>query len=294
MRKMTVGMKIFAVFNYIFLTLISFTCLLPILNQLAISLSSSGAVARGVVGLWPVNFTLKSYQYMAQKPEFFASVLTSLKRILLAVPLSMVVSVLAAYPLSKQNHEFAPRKYYIWYFVVPMLFYGGLIPTYMVVRDTRLIDSVWALVIPSAMNIFNILLLMNFFRSIPRELEEAAHIDGAGSLRVLVSVVLPVSTPVLATVALFFIVNHWNSWFDGLIYMNSPEKYPLQTYLQTMVVSRDLMAMESLRDVRQISEISDRTGKAAQIFLAILPILMVYPFLQKYFTTGIIMGSVKG
>jgi putative aldouronate transport system permease protein len=206
----------------------------------------------------------------------------------------MLVSVLAAYPLSRQNSEFKARKYYIWFFVVPMLFSGGLIPTYMIVRNTGLIDSVWALVLPYLVNVFNIILMMNFFRTIPKELEEAALIDGAGNIRVLVSVILPVSTPVLATVALFFIVNHWNSWFDGLIYMNSPEKYPLQTYLQTMVISRDLMVMESLRDLRNIPDISDRTGKAAQIFLAAFPVLIVYPFLQKYFTTGIVMGSVKG
>ena len=294
MRKMTLGMRVFSVINYLFLTLMAFTCLLPMLNQLAISFSSSGAVAMGKVGIWPVEFTLKSYQYMAEKPLFFSSILISLQRLLLAVPLSMLVTILAAYPLSRQDSDFKARKVYIWYFVVPMLFSGGLIPTYMIVRYTGLIDSMGALVLPYLVNVFNVILMMNFFRSIPKELEEAALMDGAGHVRVLISIILPVSTPVLATIALFFIVNHWNSWFDGLIYMNSPEKYPLQTYLQTMVISRDLMVMESMRDVRNIPDISDRTGKAAQIFLAALPVLIVYPFLQKYFTTGIVMGSVKG
>jgi putative aldouronate transport system permease protein len=136
---------------------------------------------------------------------------------------------------------------------------------------------------------------MNFFRAIPRELEEAALIDGAGSVRVLTQVILPISAPVLATVTLFFIVNHWNSWFDGLIYMNSPSRYPLQTYLQTRVIAHNMTAMDSLREVREMSAgVSDRTGKAAQLFLSALPILAIYPFLQKYFTTGIVMGSVKG
>ncbi len=294
MKKTTIGRKVFVVFNYTFLTLMALTCLLPILNQLAISFSSSGAATAGEVGIIPVNFTLDAYKYMASKAAFFDSLLVSFQRVFIAVPLSMLVSVLAAYALSKQNHEFAARKYYIWYFVIPMMFTGGLIPTYMIVRNTGLINSLGALVIPYLVNVFNVLLLMNFFRSIPKELEEAAQIDGAGHLRVLLSVILPVSAPVLATVTLFFIVNHWNSWFDGLIYMNSPEKYHLQTYLQTMVISRDLMAMESLRDVRTSGTISDATGKAAQIFLAALPILLIYPFLQKYFTTGIVMGSVKG
>lgn len=279
---------------YVFLTLISITCLIPILNQLAISFSSSSAVASGQVYLLPKEFTLESYRYMAEKPAFFMSLAVSLKRIGLGVPLNMILTILAAYPLSRQDREFRARRYYVWYFILPMLFSGGLIPTYMVVRNTGLIDSIWALILPYAINVFHCILTVNFFRGIPKEMEEAALIDGAGHVRLLRSIILPVSAPVLATITLFYIVNHWNSWFDGLIYMNNPDNYPLQTYLQTMVVSKNLMTMESLRDVRQISNISDRTGKAAQVFLAALPILMVYPFLQKYFTAGIVMGSVKG
>lgn len=294
MQKKSLGMKIFTVFNYTFLTLLAVTCLLPMVNQLAISFSSSSAVAAGKVGLFPVDFTLDSYKYMADKPEFWKSLAVSLERVLLAVPLSMFICVLAAFPLSRLDHEFPARKYYIWAFVVPMLIGGGLIPTYMVVRNTGLIDRIWALVLPYTVNVFNTILLMNFFRSLPKELEEAAYVDGATHWQVLLRIILPVSKPVLATVTLFVIVNHWNSWFDGLIYLNSPDRYPLQTYLQTQVVSANLMAQESLRDIRQIGLISDRTGKASQIFLAAVPVLMIYPFLQKYFTAGIVMGSVKG
>lgn len=294
MHKKSLGMKIFTIFNYTFLTLLALTCLLPMINQLAISFSSSSAVAAGDVGLFPVDFTLDSYKYMADKPEFWKSLMVSLKRILIAVPFSMIICVLAAFPLSRQDHEFPARKYYIWMFVVPMLIGGGLIPTYIVVRNTGLIDSIWALVLPYTVNVFNTILLMNFFRSLPKELEEAAYVDGATHWQVLVRIILPVSKPVLATVTLFVIVNHWNSWFDGLIYLNSPDHYPLQTYLQTQVVSANLMALESLRDIRQVGMISDRTGKASQIFLAAVPVLMIYPFLQKYFTAGIVMGSVKG
>jgi ABC-type sugar transport system, permease component len=294
MHKKSLGMKIFTIFNYTFLTLLALTCLLPMINQLAISFSSSSAVAAGDVGLFPVDFTLDSYKYMADKPEFWKSLMVSLKRILIAVPFSMIICVLAAFPLSRQDHEFPARKYYIWMFVVPMLIGGGLIPTYIVVRNTCLIDSIWALVLPYTVNVFNTILLMNFFRSLPKELEEEAYVDGATHWQVLVRIILPVSKPVLATVTLFVIVNHWNSWFDGLIYLNSPDHYPLQTYLQTQVVSANLMALESLRDIRQIGMISDRTGKASQIFLAAVPVLMIYPFLQKYFTAGIVMGSVKG
>lgn len=288
------GEKIFTVINVLFLSVTAFSCLVPLLNQLAISLSSAAIVSTGTVSLWPKDFTFQSYTYMAQKPAFFNSLLVSLKRVGIAVPLSLIVTILAAYPLSKENHEFHERRWLIWYFIVPMMFYGGLIPTYITVRNTGLIDTVWALILPCAVNVFNILLMMNFFRGIPKEMLEAATIDGAGHFRLLCAIVLPVSAPVLATVTLFFIVNHWNSWFDGLIYMNKPDNYPLQTYLQTMVISKNLMTMESLRDVRSMTNVSDRTGKAAQIFLAAAPVLVVYPFLQRYFTTGIVMGSVKG
>lgn len=287
-------MKIFTVFNYLFLTLLALSCLLPMLNQLAISFSSSSAVSTGEVGLIPIDFTLDSYKYMADKPEFWKSLVVSLKRLLIAVPLSMGVCVLAAFPLSRLDHEFPARKFYIWVFVVPMLIGGGLMPSYMIVRNTGLIDTIWALILPYTVNVFNTILLMNFYRSLPKELEEAAYVDGATHWDVLSRIILPVSKPVLATVTLYVIVNHWNSWFDGLIYMNSPDNYPLQTYLQTQVVSANLMAMENLRDIRQMGQISDRTGKASQIFLAAVPVLMIYPFLQKYFTAGIVMGSVKG
>ena len=291
--KSSPARKAFVVLNTIFLTGCALTCLLPMINLLAISFSSSSAVSTGKVSLWPVEFTLDSYAYMAGKPEFFASLRISGIRLLLAVPLSMAVCILAAYPLSLENREFHARKYYVWLFIIPMLFQGGLIPTYIVVRNVGLIDSIGALVLPSCVNVFNIILLMNFYRTIPKELTEAAAIDGAGHFRILWQVILPISKPVIATVLLFVIVNHWNSWFDGLIYMNSPTKYPLQTYLQTRVVNKNIKAAEAIRDFRSISNISDRTGKASQIFLAALPVLMVYPFLQKYFTSGLVMGSVK-
>lgn len=294
MHKKSLGAKVFTVFNYAILILLATSCLLPILNQLAISFSASSAVAAGKVGLIPVDFTLDSYKFMADKPAFWKSLAVSLKRIFLSVPISMAVCILAAFPLSRLDHEFPARKYYIWVFVVPMLVTGGLIPTYIVVRGTGLIDSIWSLVLPTTVNVFNTILMMNFFRSLPKELEEAAYVDGANNWQVLSRIVLPVSKPVLATIVLFVIVNNWNSWFDGLIYLNTPDKYPLQTYLQTQVVSANLMALEKLTDFRQLGMISDRTGKAAQIFLAAIPVMMIYPFLQKYFTTGIVMGSVKG
>lgn len=294
MKNRKYGYLAFKIFNYTFLSLLTLTCLLPMVNLLAVSFSSSGAVSMGIVTFWPVDFTFKSYEFMANRPEFFSALWVSFKRLLIGVPLNMIITLMAAYPLSKENKAFKGRKFYVWYVVITMLFSGGLIPWYMAVKHTGLIDRIWALVLPSAVPVFNIILMMNFFRTIPKEIEEAAIIDGASHGKLLWSVFLPVSAPAIATITLFCIVNHWNSWFDGMIFMNRPENYPLQTYLQSIVVSKDLSQIINIKDFRAMLDISDRTGKAAQIFIAALPVLIVYPFLQKYFTTGIVLGSVKG
>jgi putative aldouronate transport system permease protein len=174
-----------------------------------------------------------------------------------------------------------------------MLFSGGLIPWYMTIKMTGIIDTFWALLLPGAVPIFNVILLLNFFKSLPDEIEEAAEMDGAGRWQALWRIAVPLSAPAVATLTLFCIVTHWNSWFEGLILMNTPSHYPLQSYLQTVIVGRDLSLLTSA-DIARWADISDRTSKAAQVFVAMVPVLLVYPFLQKYFAEGIVMGSVKG
>ena len=292
MYKKSWGMKIFTVFNYAFLILLAVSCLLPMLNQLAISFSSSSAVAAGKVGLWPVDFTLDSYKYMADKPAFWKSLAVSGLRILLAVPISMIVCVLAAFPLSRLEHEFPARKFYIWVFVVPMLIGGGLIPSYMVVRDTGLIDSIWALILPYTVNVFNTILLMNFFRSLPKELEEAAYVDGATHWKVLRLIILPVSKPVLATVILYVIVNHWNSWFDAYLYTNSQSLKTMQSILVEILNQyQTSSANQAANQAGQ--QLTPDSIRMAATMIATIPIIMVYPFIQKYFVKGIMLGSVK-
>jgi len=284
---------LFQVFNYTILVILTLACLLPMVHVLALSFSSSAAASSGKVGLLPVDFTTDSYGYVAAKHEFWRATLVSVKRVLLGMPLQMLMTVLIAYPLSREATSFRSRNIYTWFFIITMLFNGGLIPTYMVIQSVGLIDSIWALIVPGMVPVFHIILLLNFFRSIPRSIEEAAFIDGAGHVRTLFQIYMPLSKPALATLILFCAVNHWNAWFDGLIYMNKTENYPLQSYLQTVIVQRD-MAEITTADMFSLKNISDRTNKAAQIFLAVIPILCIYPFLQKYFTTGIVLGSVKG
>jgi putative aldouronate transport system permease protein len=292
LQNNTTGYRIFNVFNQVFLVCLSLLCVMPVLHTLAISLSSSSAAAAGYVTLWPVDFTWKSYEFVVAKPEFLRAMGVTLQRVLLGVTINMLLTIIIAYPLSKDVGVFRWRTAYVWFFVFTILFHGGLIPTYIVIKNIGLIDTIWALVLPGAVPVFNVILLLNFFRSLPKELEEAAAIDGAGHLTVLWRLFVPLSLPALATVTLFVVVGHWNSWFDGLIYMNRPENYPLQSYLQTVVIQNDLSLLSST-DLEMLETVSDRTSKAAQIFLAALPVLLVYPFLQRYFVKGIVLGSVK-
>ncbi len=289
------GRRLFASINYAVLGAAALLCILPLVHVLAISFSGSAAVTAGDVLFWPVDFTMYAYKYVAEKPEFWRALVRTLERVLLGAPISILLTVMLAYPLSKESSTFRQRTAYVWIFVFTMLFGGGLIPTYLVVKETYLLDTVWALVVPSAVNVFNAVLMLNFFRGLPKALEEAALVDGAGHWRILWRIFVPLSAPSIATITLFTIVFHWNSWFDGLIYMNRPEHYPLQSYLQTVVVQSalDLIQSGTVQDLEMISRINDRTTKAAQIFLGALPILLVYPFLQKYFVKGITLGSVK-
>lgn len=293
MHKISKGRLVFLIINYTLLALAALLCILPLINVLSISFSSKTAAAGGFVKLWPVDFTLSSYQYALSKPEFLQGFLVSVKRVALGYILSMGLTILTAYPLAKEKLAFRYRHIYAWFFIVTMLFGGGLIPTYMTIKEFGLLDSIWALVLPGAVPVFNVILLMNFFRNLPKEIEEAALIDGAGQWRILVGIFIPLSLPAIATITLFTVVHHWNSWFDGLIYMNSPKNYPLQSYLQTIIITPDLNAVSG-NELVNMSEVSDRTFKAAQVFLASLPVLIIYPFLQKYFMKGLVMGSVKG
>jgi putative aldouronate transport system permease protein len=286
--------RLFMVVTYSALIALALLCLFPLLHVLALSLSSANAAAAGKVVLWPVDFTTKAYEFALDRPEFARSFWVSIKRVVLGTAVNMVLTVLVAYPLSKENAAFRWRTFYVWFFVLTMLFSGGLIPLYMIVRSTHLLDSIWALVLPNAVPVFNVVLLLNFFRALPRELEEAALIDGAGHWTILWQIYLPLSKPALATLTLFTIVFHWNSWFDGLIFMNSPANYPLQSYLQTLL-QIDLFSVSGTgMDQRMLQLVSDQTLRAAQIFLAAIPILAIYPFLQRYFVKGVVLGSVKG
>jgi putative aldouronate transport system permease protein len=282
----------FRIINGAFLIAVAIVCLLPFVYIAAVSFSSSTAASAGMVGLWPVGFNVNSYKYVAGRADFWRAAYVSTMRVLVGLPVTMVLTILMAYPLSRETASFRSRTFYVWFLFITMLFSGGLIPGYMVVRSLGLLNSFWVLILPVAVQAFNIVLLLNFFRQLPKELDEAARLDGAGHWRILWTIYVPTTTPALATLALFTFLTHWNSWFDGLIFMSRPENYPLQSYLRTILI--DPVVLQSSGDWQVMASISDRTVKAAQILIAALPIMAVYPFLQKYFVKGIVIGSVKG
>lgn len=296
--KSSPSRKVFLVINYIVLTFLGLICVLPFINLLAISFSNKTAVAANAVTFWPIGFNTAAYSFIMSSSQFLRALWISVQRTVLGVALNLILIVFTAYPLSKSKQEFPLRNVFSWFFVVTILFSGGLIPSYMVVKYTGILNTIWALILPGALNVFNMLVVMNYMRSLPHELEEAAYIDGAGHFQTLFRVILPVCTPTLATVTLFSFVGHWNSWYDGMIYMKTVDKYPLQTYLQTIVINPEAFFRNATNVSQELGNFINlanaRTTNAAQLFLATIPILCIYPFLQKYFTIGLVMGSVKG
>jgi putative aldouronate transport system permease protein len=293
--KDSLGRKTFNVLNLIFLVVLAVSCVLPMIHVLSLSLSDKSLADAGLVSLFPMKPTIDSYRYILKTPEFFNGFRVSVTRVVLGLCVNLFLVLITAYPLAKDNKYFKGRTIIVWYFVFTMLFGGGLIPLYMTVQATGIMDTIWALILPGALPVFNLVLMINFFRALPKELEESALIDGAGHWRILFRIYLPLSMAGIATIALFTMVGHWNSWFDGLIFMNKTSNYPLQSYLQTVIVglTNALTTKIFSEDWKALAKISDRTVKAAQIFIAALPIMLVYPFLQKYFVKGLVLGSVK-
>lgn len=277
---------------YLALTLFGVICLLPMLHIIAVSLSNRAASMGGFVTLWPVGLTLRNYEEILTAGAVYRAFLVSVQRTVLGTAINMALTILAAYPLSKSAQEFKGRNWFMWIILIALLFNGGLIPWFLVVRNLGLINTLWALVLPGALPIWNVILLMNFFREIPRDLEEAAIIDGASYWDTLIRIYLPLSTPALATLTLFAAVFHWNSWFDGMILITRNSQYPIMTFLRTVVIDMNMQILSV--NIEDIYSLSDRSIRAANIIVATLPILIVYPFLQRYFIHGIRLGAVKG
>lgn len=291
----SVGSRIRVCVIYIVVISLALLCLLPLWNVVCISLSSSAAVMGNRVWLYPVKFTMAAYGKIMGDNQFWRSFGISVVRVVLSLILNMVMIVLMAYPLSKSQREFPGRNLYMYLLIFAMLFSGGMIPGYLVVKSLGLLNTLWALVLPGAVPIFSVIMVMNFFSGIPKSLEEAAIIDGASPLQVLLKIFIPCSKASLATVALFSIVGNWNDFFSGLVYMTKIKNYPIMTYIQSINISVEEL-MQGGMDTSTLMNITDVTNQslnAAKIVVAIVPLLLIYPLLQRYLITGIVMGAVK-
>ena len=290
-KSKTIGGKTADILIYLTVIFITMCCLFPLLNMVAISFSDKAAASANMVGLVPVDFTTSAYKTLLGESQFWVSFWISIKRVFLGTIINMILTILLAYPLSKSKREFKGHDVYMYIVIFAMLFSGGMIPIYLTIKSYGLLNSIWALILPGAVPVFNVILLMNFFKGVPKSLEEAAAIDGASKLTILLKIYLPISMPALATIILFCIVNHWNDFFSGLVYMNKTSMYPLQTYIQQLSV--DMSQITDPEQLKRFAQVSNKTLDAAKIVVSTIPLLIIYPFLQKYFVSGIVIGAVK-
>ncbi len=290
-QSKSIGSRIFNVFNVILMTLLSVSCIYPLWYAFCLSVSSKSAANSGLVTFYPVGFSLASYQQIMGDTQFFRSFLISVERTVLGTIVTMLILIIFAYPLSKPASEYRPKNVIMWIVIFCMLFNGGTIPWYITMVKYGLIDNIWGLVLCGGLPVFNLILLINFYRGIPKELIEAAQVDGAGEWRILFRIVVPCAIPVLATLILFTSVGYWNEFFQGLVLSSGERHYPLQTYIKQMVVSIQTTNL-SMDQIEKMDKISNKSLDAAKIFIAMIPMLVVYPFLQKYFVNGIMLGAV--
>ena len=290
-QNKTIGGRIADIIIWIVLILLTISCLLPLLNMVAISFSDNAAASANLVGIVPKNFTVSSYIKILNETQFWRSFSISVARVVLGLAINVILLVLTAYPLSKSPNMFRAQKVYMKLVIFAMLFSGGLIPTFMVVNYLHLTNTIWALILPGAVQVGNVILLMNAFRGVPKSLEEAALLDGASQWQILFRIFIPIVKPTLAAVILFIIVGHWNDYFSALVYITDTHNYPLQTYIQQLNV--DVTQITDPEKLKQLAQISTRTLNSAKIVVSTLPLLIIYPFMQKYFVSGIVVGSVK-
>ncbi len=277
--------------NGILLTALAFICLYPFLNVLAYSVSGYNAVLSGRVTFYPIDFNIDAYKQILGKTQIWMAMRTTVIVTVEGTILSLVLTVFAAYALSR--NDLPGKSVFTGIILFTMYFSGGMIPTFMVVKKVGLYDTMAALFIPQSINVFNFIVMRTFFRNLPESLEEAARIDGASHLKILIRIVLPLSIPIIATIGLFYAVGYWNTYFDALLYIKSPERYTLQLRLKSLLFGEELN--NSGANLEGIgTQVMTQSLKMATVAVSTIPILVIYPWLQKYFVKGVMIGSVKG
>lgn len=298
MLRLTLGDKVMLVIIYVFLAVLSFVAFYPFWNSLVISFNNGQDTMLGGITLWTRKFTLDNYKIVFQDKRLINAFIIAILRTVIGTIMSVMATAILAYGLSKK--ELIGRKYIMIFCLLTMFFSGGLIPSFMLIRNLHLMDTFWVMIIPSLILVWNMIIFRTFFQQLPAGLEESAKIDGAGYWGVFFRIILPLSGPVIATLALFTAVFHWNDWFFPSIYITSENLVPIQTLLQKILNINTASSQRSQMDAGALAHyskaLSSVTGKSlsmATMMVATLPIIMVYPFVQKHFVKGVLIGSLK-
>ena len=282
--------SVFPIFNSALMISLMVIMLYPMLNVLAVSLSDYGEYLKHPMMFYPRNITFDAYRAILKSRLLYTSYRNTIFLTVVGTTVNVVITVMTAYPLSKSHLK--GRRVITLAIIFTMLFQGGIIPTYFIVRAVGLLDTLWALIIPIAINTYYLIIMRSFFVTLPPSLEESAKIEGANDISILVRIILPISIPAIVTISLFYAVLNWNQFFQAILYIDSKDKWPLQILLREMI----LQATELIQadDIHQGTTVYPFTIRSATVIVVVLPILLVYPFLQKYFMKGILLGSVKG
>jgi putative aldouronate transport system permease protein len=302
-RKKSIGDKIFDIANIVFMLILLAAVLYPFLNSVAISLNDANDTTRGGLTIFPRIFTFRNYQLIFTNPRVYNAYLITISRTVIGTVTSLFITGMLAYGLAHTNLK--GRSFYLILCIIPMYFGGGLIPTYFLIRSMKLINNFWVYIIPGLVGIWNMLLMKTYFQGIPISLEESARIDGANYLTIFFKIIVPISTPIIATIALFVGVGQWNAWFDAAIYITRQNLKPMQSVLLSIIsearfaeqLAQTTAGAGGSIDAGNIGrniKVNVRSITMATMFVTILPIIMVYPFLQRYFVKGIMIGSIKG
>ncbi len=291
MHKLKKKATVFSVLNYAFFTIISLAMIFPVWNVIVVSLADYAEYVKSPLMLWPKSASLDAYKYIFSTNELVESMFVTIFITIVGTALSLMITVCAAYALSK---KYIPgRQFFILFVIITMFFNGGLIPTVLTVRAVGLYDSIWALILPTAVNTWYLIIMKNYFASFPLALEESARIDGADVFTILARIVIPLSKPMIATMILFYGVEKWNEWWNAMMFINDPSKYPLQLMLRNLIIEDASTAQMLSSYVHDGDFIAGESTKMATAVVAILPITIIYPFLQKHFAKGVMVGAIK-
>lgn len=287
---MTVGDVIFSAITYLFIGLVIIATIYPFIYIISCSISDSNAVARGEVWLLPVNINFNAYERVVTDPKLWRSYGNTIFIAVVGTAINLALTTSFAYPLSRRN--FSARRFLMIGVTITMFFSGGMVPTYLLVKGLGLINNIWSLIIPVGISTYNLIVTRSFLESIPESMHEAAIIDGANEFQTFVKIYLPLSKAILATMTLFYAVSYWNSYFNAMLYLNKESLYPLQIFLRNILIQYE--ANELMTDIIQDKDSISQTIRYATIMVSVIPIMCVYPFLQKYFAKGVMIGAVKG